>query len=201
MRYGITYVIFKPLLDNIRFLTIVEWFKFLFESFGKTEDQKKHLCRIAVDVFIILKWLLIIILWNTGYTNGFITFLTWYLLITNVYSYFYHHIWSDEALISDKKDANRVRRRFLNLIFAMAFSNLCFAYLYIIRYSHELKWSGEITKLKAGWFSISNSLAANYSDVSPDSDLGNSVAIAQLIITFFFVTIVFSRSIPEIEEN
>lgn len=52
------------------------------------------------------------------------------------------------------------------------------------------------SNLHALWFSVSNSVAANYSVVNPLNDVGNSVAIIQLIITFIFITIIFSKSNP-----
>ena len=47
------------------------------------------------------------------------------------------------------------------------------------------------------WYSISNSLAANYCEIQPVTDLGNSVAMTQLILSFIFITIILSRSIPK----
>jgi hypothetical protein len=46
-------------------------------------------------------------------------------------------------------------------------------------------------------FSFSNSLAANYADIKPLTDTGNVVSNIQLLITFFFATIILSRSIPQ----
>lgn len=81
---------------------------------------------------------------------------------------------------------------------AVGYSDLCFAYLYKLPYVKELTWSdNSITFLKATWYSISNSLAANYEGVSAASDLGNSIAMTQLIITFIFVTIILGKSIPQ----
>jgi hypothetical protein len=51
------------------------------------------------------------------------------------------------------------------------------------------------------WYSISNSLAANYNFVLPNSDFANSVSMIQLLVTFVFVTIILGKSIPQTNSN
>lgn len=161
----------------------------------KINPQKKvAYTRIAVDIFIVLKWLLVFVLWFSGKTSCLLTFTVWYLIATNIYSYFFYHIWHDDALDTSGHDNDRIRRRFLNLLLAVAFSDFCFAYLY--RFAYSTEFSGTATG-NSFWFSVSNSLAANYSEIQPTTDIGNSLAMTQLILTFIFVTIIISRSIPQ----
>lgn len=54
-----------------------------------------------------------------------------------------------------------------------------------------------VSSLHAIWFSMSNSVAANYAVVAPKDGIGNTVSMMQLVITFVFVTIIISRSIPQ----
>jgi hypothetical protein len=201
MKHGFLYIIFKFVLDNLKHLTMVEWIKSIGYAINKEKNNKEKRSqygRIAVDVYIVLKWLLVFLLWSFAINNTFWTAIVWYLLITNIYSYFYYHIWCDEALISDTFTRDRTRRRFVNLLLAVTYSDFCFAYLYNLPYSKELEWSNKIiTDSKSMWFSVSNSLAANYEAVKPISDLGNSVAMIQLVLTFIFVTILISKSIPQ----
>lgn len=201
MKNGFLYIGFKWLLDNLRHLTMVEWFKSIGNAINKDKqnvERKLSNSRIAVDTFIIFKWCLIFALWSFGIHNSFFTIFVWYLILTNIYSYFYYHIWNDEALNTENFSKDRVRRRFVNLMLAVGFSDLSFGYLYNLSYSKELEWSDKIiNSSKAMWFSVSNSLAANYEAVKPITDLGNSVAMTQLVLTFMFVTIIISKSIPQ----
>lgn len=202
MTHGFIYIAVKFVLDNLRHLTMVEWFKAVGYSFTKDKGKQIQNGRIAVDIFIILKWLLIFLLWSFGISNCFWSILVWYLILTNIYSYFYYHIWNDEALNTENFSKDRVRRRFVNLILAIAFSNFSFGYLYNLPYSKEMEWSNKlITDTKSIWFSISNSLAANYDAVKPLTNFGYSIAMIQLIITFLFVTIIISKSIPQTTSN
>jgi hypothetical protein len=204
MENGFLYNIVKFLLDNFRHLTIVEWLKIVGLKIWckNTKDKQKRVnCRSnIVDGFNVFKWLLMILLFTSHLTNCFLTITVWYLLITNLYSYFYHHIWSDDAIKIDIISADRARRRFFLLMLSFSFSEFCFAYLYRFAYINEFNWTDKPTLMKSIWFSISNSFAANYDSVKPLSELGSSVSMIQLIVTFIFVTIIISKSIPEIKK-
>ena len=192
MKNGFIYIAFKTVLDNLKYLNLVEFFK----TFAiKLWPQNTLISsRIAADTFIVLKWFFVAVIWLAAKSNCFLILFVWYLIATNIYTYFYYHIWIDDALSTDSYENDKIRRRFVNLVLAVAFSDFCFAYLYCQPYSKEF------SKTATGncfWFSISNSLAANYDAIKPISELGNSVAMTQLILTFFFVTIIISRSIPQ----
>ena len=201
MKNGFIYTLFKFIVKNFKHLTIVEWFKYIGDKLNHDkEDLNKRLTysRFSVDIFIITKWVFLLIITKAHMTNSFLTILVWYLLATNIYTYFYYHIWSEDSFDLEKFTIDRVRRRFINLMLAIGYSDLCFAYLYKLPYVNEFHWTqGNISFVKSIWFSISNSLAANYEGVSPLSDLGNSVAMIQLIITFIFITIILGKSIPQ----
>jgi hypothetical protein len=201
MKTGLIYPVIKIILENFKYLNLVEFFKFIARQFNSQStnlDKSKELDRIGTDTFIVSKWIFLILIWLTNHTGSFTTFIVWYLITTNVYTYLYYHIWADEALKTDDFSKDRIRRRFVNLILALAYSAYCFAYLYQLPYSADIDWG---TKHPASMYSImfsfSNSLAANYADIKPLTDTGNVVSNIQLLITFFFATIILSRSIPQ----
>ena len=201
MKSGFIYPTVKFILDNLKYLNLVELFKFIARQFNSQRtnlDRPKELERIGTDTFIFLKWLFLILIWWTNHTNSFTTFIIWYLIITNVYTYLYYHIWTDEALKTDDFSRHRARRRFVNLILALAYSSYCFAYLYQLPYSTDIDWGNKHpASMYSIMFSFSNSLAANYADIKPLTDTGNILSNIQLLITFFFATIILSRSIPQ----
>lgn len=201
MKTGFIYPFVKFILEILKYLNLVEFFKFIARQFNfqsRNLDRPKELDRIGTDIFIVSKWFFLITIWWTNHTNSFTTFVIWYLIITNVYTYLYYHIWTDDALNTDDFTKDRIRRRFINLVLALAFSHYCFAYLYQIPYSLDIDWG---TKHPASMYSImfsfSNSLAANYSDIKPKTDVGNLISNIQLLLTFIFATIILSRSIPQ----
>jgi hypothetical protein len=192
MQNGFLYLLIRTVFDNLKYLNLVELLKVIAVKHNPQNSLASS--RISVDTFIVLKWLFIAVIWITGQTNCSLTFIVWYLIVANIYTYFYYHIWTDDALNTSGYDNDKIRRRFVNLILAVAFSDFCFAYLY--RQPYSLEFSNTETGNNF-WFSVSNSLAANYDTIKPISELGNSVAMIQLIFTFIFVTIIISRSIPQ----
>jgi hypothetical protein len=202
MENGIIYVIFNFIIENLKYLNLVELFKYVAQLINPNpsdhQDAKNTFERNAVDLFIILKWLLIAVIWKLNINSNFFTVLVWYLLIANIYTYFYYHVWDKVSLNTESFLIDRIRRRFITLMQSIFFSNICFAYLYNIPYRSDFTWSAEKPEFtKSIWFSISNSLAANYEEVCAFSDFGNNVTMVQLIITFLFITIILGKSIPQ----
>lgn len=84
MQNGIIYSVLKFVFDNLKYLSIVELFKFLFVKFFADRNDvlsRVKYSRLAVDIFIILKWTLVIVLLKWSINNSFLTFLVWYLII------------------------------------------------------------------------------------------------------------------------
>lgn len=201
MKYGIIYEIFKAIIEGIRYLSLVELFKLIAKKLNpKPLDELSTTIysRAAVDIFITLKWLLLLIFFFASLNNIWSCLIIWYLIITNIHTYFYYHVWDKAAINLLEADEHCLRRRFINLLLAIAFSNISFAYLYHSYYAGGFNWGDSgITRSHAIWYSVSNSVAANYNSISPITDLTNSVSMVQLLITFLFVTIIVSRSIPQ----
>lgn len=201
MRYGFIYKTIKCFLDSLNYLNLVELFKLIAVKLNKEtgdEEKTRTYARIGIDIFICLKWTIIIIFWAKGVHTLFTTVLVWYLIFTNVYSYFYNHIWTDDALNSESFTKDRIRSRFLNLLIALAFSTLSFGYLFQIVYAADFNWGGQTPNFSyAIQYSFSNSLAANFEQVKPLTDYANQISNIQLLLTFIFVTIILSKSIPQ----
>lgn len=201
MKYGFIYEIFKSIIEGLKYLGLVELFKLIAKKLNPTPlDERKGTIysRVAVDIYISLKWILLIIFLLTSLNGFWSCLIIWYLIITNIHTYFYYHVWDKAAINLLEADEHCLRRRFINLLLAITFSNICFAYLYSTYYSNDFNWgTSGVLKLHAIWFSISNSVAANYNAISPNTDLANSISMIQLLITFLFVTIIISRSIPQ----
>lgn len=200
MKNGFIYVVIKFLIDKICWLNLVEYFKKIgvwLNPEKKNREMEATYTRVATDIFIVLKWLFVFLAWTLGSTNAWIVGIVWYLIITNLFTYFFHHIWTNEALSTTHFSEDRIRRRFLNLLLAITFSDFCFAYLYKLPYFSDFQWPQKVLDIHSFWYSVSNSLAANYGAVTPLTNLGNSISMIQLIITFVFVTIIISRSIPQ----
>lgn len=199
---GYFYPLINKSLKSLRVINLVEGFKYvgilIATKSGSRETQIEY-SRIAVDLFIILKWLFLLVILLTSINKTWVVVVIWYLLITNLYTYFFYHAWSTEILLDDKFDVDRIKRRFINLIQAISFSLIGFAYLYYVPYSAELDWGSRCPNfIYSLWFSISNSLTASYEQVKPITDVGNTVAMIQLVMMFVFLTIIIGGTVPQI---
>lgn len=205
MEHGILFTLANFLINSLKYLNLVELFKFVGKKItpkNTSIETEITYSRIAVDIFISLKWLFLFFLILVKPMQPIITIIVWYLLLSNLYTYFYYHTWSSSILIDPFMDHNRIKRRFFNLILAMAYSTFGFSYLYFHPYSSDFHWGSSTPKfLNALWFSISNSLTSGYDQVMPMSECGRTIAMIQLLIIFIFITIIISGSIPQPKEQ
>lgn len=201
MKNGIIFTIFKILIESLNYVSLVELFKYVAKKlFSDPSDVQSVVSasRIGVDIFIIFKWTFIISAMNLEWNSTIVICFVWYLIYSNLYTYFYYHVWSKEAMNTEDFEIDRIRRRFVTLMLSIGFSNLCFAYLYRIVYLSDFEWSDKIPlNTKALWFSFANSLTANYEYVKPITQSGGEITLTQLIVSFIFLTIILGKSIPQ----
>jgi len=203
MKNGFIYQIANTAINSMKYINLVEFFKFIaIKLFSNNKSITSHIIfsRNSVDIFILLKWLFILILWKYKVDNLICTSIVWYLIFSNLYTYFYYHAWSKKVLTDDKFfDIDRCKRRFLHLIIAMIYSIFSFSFLINIPYRTDFYWeSNNFSKLNSFWFSLSNSLTANYKGVESITNIGSTISMIELIIMFLFITIIISNSIPQI---
>ena len=161
---------------------------------GKDKVQSNKLKGIAIDLFVILKWILVVALWQMRVDSIWVIGIISYLVWTNLFTYFYYHVWD----IKGKMNQHRKRRRFINLILAILFSNVSFGYLYDLGFSNHFSvkegFEGELSYLL---YSSYNSVIGDYQFIQPINNIGSSIASVQIALTFIFATIILSNSIPD----
>ena len=193
-------IIFNSFDRVVRFLCVfspVEWFKksFIYVFADGSPEKCRNVGIVAIDIFIIFKWAIVIALWRSNFDGLFSATIVGYLLFMNNHSYFCHHLWFHEG--AAPSDPQRERRRFLNLGLAAAYSVLCFAYFYAVVVPEQFVWPEGISKTgSAILFSIGNSLTGFSGDLRPVGSTANFLVSLQLISTFVFIAILLSNSIP-----
>ena len=114
----------------------------------------------------------------------------------NLFTYFYHHTWSNK-ISKQHFDIDRIKRRYLNLILSIGFNIFSFAYFYATPFFGNFKWNNNLSIIKQSLlFSLSKSLSTNYDIVMITSKIGNDITNIETIISFVFLTIILSSSIP-----
>jgi hypothetical protein len=192
MKNGFIHILSKKLISFFYYTNLVEWFKIGIGLISKTNDR--ILKNFAIDLFIVLKWVLVIASWFYGINSLFLSVLIAYLIWTNVFTYFFYHVWE----LPPKIKKVRLQRRFVNLFIAMAFSNLSYAYLYQTTFKSHFKVAqGFDRKLSFLNYSNFNSLFSDYSIIQPIDNTAYIITFSQLAITFIFVSIILSNTIPD----
>lgn len=201
LQNGFIYRFFEWAIYAVAAISLVEWCKEFSAKFARKDDLE-HIIRnksIAIDIFILVKWLLISCFWFWGFTSFWAQAITIYLIITNFHSYFFHHVWNSFQVV---KNIERAKRRFVALLLAVLFSNFSFAYLFSTPYKDSFKWSGSDSQFfQSIQLSFSNSLTGSNTWVSPENEFGQIILLIQLLVSFGFISIILSNSIPNAEKE
>ncbi|HFJ9457588.1 hypothetical protein B1R38_27030 [Bacillus cereus] len=192
------------------YLNIVEWVKKLSDYFTKLyfnshNDQTKWIKvrrnrNIAIDIFILLKYLFILFILFNDINNMNIQMIVWYLIISNVFTYFYYHLWCEDALLDRHLTINRVRRKFINLFISIGFMMLSYVYLYYSQTPEHFTIGNKHENNKYLIFfinSITRSFAINYDSLKSSDDIGVAIEISQVLNMFIFVTLIVAKSLPK----
>lgn len=200
MKNGLIYPVIDFILNCLKYLNLVEGVKWLFRKFINDPDKAN---RIGTDTFILLKWALVIFLWEYEVKSSIINVLLFYLIATNLYTYFYHHIWKEDKGTEQKtKDEifQRRKRRFINLLQAVGFNILTFGYLIAMPFSSNFEWEkGYSTFEDSVFFSLSQTLTIDYCPVESINRCASQLITIETFVSFIFLTIVLSTSVPEKE--
>jgi|TARA_B110000908_G_C10130141_1_gene391796 hypothetical protein len=197
MKKGIIYSLIDSLIENLSYLNLVELFKFIAVKIAP--KNRISALRLAVDIFILLKWIFIILIWCSNVKNEYTNLIVWYLIFTNVYTYFYYHTWSI-SITKSEFDFDRIKRRFLNLGLSIGFNILSFAYLFALPFSNNFKWENGVSTFQDSiLFSLANSFTTSYDSVITITQIGQGLILLETAISFIFLTIILSNSIPQIK--
>lgn len=189
---GIISPLFTWGINLIRYLSLVELLKWISACFFSKRKKvfKDKLRGVVIDVFILSKWVFLLTVYWTQYKNLATSILIYYLLFFNLFTYFYYHAWNP----TEVKDFNHERRRFLNLFSAFFFNTVGFAYLYGVVYASGAVINPEFTAISGSLlYSVSNAFTGSFTGFVPSSFASQTLSVIQLLMTFIFVGILFSK--------
>lgn len=212
MKNGFIYPLANSIIKFLHYCNIVEGIKFIAKLYSliskpKGINEKDQLIRlkshvnIAIDIYQVLKWAVLLFFWLCNFKGRVSLIITIYLICSNLFTYFYYHVWGSQyKQINDKYSKNR---RFLNSLIAIAYYIFAYAYLFHIHYADLFLWPNEIIdSANAIYLSFANSFTLTYGDVKPLNQFARSLLISEIINTFIFITIIITNSIPNhIEEE
>lgn len=205
MKNGFLIIGFSWIIEKLVWVNVDELLKKAVVRFGPNvadadEDTLKIRRNAVIDCFILAKWVFILLAFLNGWTTDLVFWLTWYLLATNVFGYFYHHAWGSPY--KRQYDILSQRRRFVNFLLAIVFYILCYAHLYMNFYACDIGWPEDIAnKTDAIYLSVANAFTLTYGDFKALTQTARVVFMSELITTFIMLTIVLANSIPDGSEG
>lgn len=137
------YKAFELLIETLKSINLVEYWKSLFWLGYNRKliviDYDEKLCKTikgkAIDYFIIMKYGLLFLIFK-GFipSNRLILFIIWYMLLMNIFTYFYYHVWENR-----KSNKENSKKRFINFILSIIYSSFSFMVLYKNYYANDFE--------------------------------------------------------------
>lgn len=210
---GLIYPFIYKVIKVLYYLNVVELIKkiteFITVKYYKNRSevtQKVKIRRnrnIAIDLFILLKFLFIVIIIYIDTSSIVVQIAVWYLLISNVFTYFYYHLWCDDVILERFQTIHRARRRFVSFIISFIFMMLCYSYFYLIMTpEHFSLINKESSRIAASIISaIGNAFNMDMGYLKKESDISKIVALSQTINVFLFLTLLLTSSLPKAKQE
>lgn len=193
-RYGFIYPLVRATVEALTYLNLVELFKAFGKKLAKEKSAEVPNIRIGIDVFIVLKWTAVVGMWLAGLSHPVATIAIVYLLIANIFTYFYCHVW----LPPFNNDDENLRSRFVTMAIALCYNIVCFGYLYAFPFSGHFNVPEEMGPSLGGLFSsIANSILTDFSPVIATSNTAQALVLLQKVTTFIFISIILAASLPQ----
>ena len=193
---------FNKIIQLLYYTNVVELFKFSARYImnlklkGKaTQNDLIFASNMGIDTYQIFKWGILMLLWVFG-ANGILSkYLIIYLIYSNLFVYFYYHVWGSK--FKQRYDRDTLNRKFLNYLLAIVYYLFAYAYLYQYHYADQIQWPENLIDFKnAIYFSVANAFTLTYGDFQPLTQSIRTVLLTELLNTFLFFTIIISNSIP-----
>ena len=199
------YSIFDLLVNTLKSINLVEYWKSLCWLVYNRKliviDYDENLCKTikskAIDAFIIMKYgLLFLIFKGLIPSNNFIFFIVWYMLLMNIFTYFYYHLWE-----SKKINRENSKKRFINFILSIVYSSLSFMLLYKNYYANDFGLENKEISNTIKAFSLSFGTFFNSNNFSPITNRGYIIFTINCIVNFIFLTFILANTNISHEED
>lgn len=156
---------------------------------------------LGIDAYMAFKWATVAWLWLGQYNGPCALYFTVFLLLSNLFGYFYYHVWKHE----DKPfTIRRERRRFLSFMLSFFFSIFAFAYLFDIQFADDILLKATDCGTSMGsaiMASLANAFTLTYDWNKPLTQAGYNVMTSQVVYSFIFLVIIIANSIPGPKNN
>ena len=204
IKNGFIYPFLDGAITLLKYCNLVELFKFIAKYYTHlssrnglpaTQEELISASNIAIDTYQLFKFLALWLLWSASSNGIFSEVATYYLIFTNTFTYFYYHTWGSN--FQQRQDRDAQNRRFTNLIFAITFYLLCYAYLYQGPYGQQINWpNNQINFGNSIYLSVATAFTLTSEGFSAKYQIIKLVFMGQHLLAFLFFAIILAGSIP-----
>ena len=165
------------------FSIFVYW---LTHSRNLTDENKRSASIVGIDIFQFIKFGAIGCLLYFNVQDTWAKYVTYYLIASNAFTYFYYHAWGSE--FRRNHDLDSQRRRLLNFLLAIVFYILCYAHLYKNHFWLDIRWPEDHRDtINAIYLSVANAFTLTYGGFSPLAQNVRVLFMTELANTFLFL--------------
>lgn len=159
-----------------------------------TKEQNQTIGSLAIDIFIFLKFSLLLWLMFTSRISLFSFVFVLILMFFNVFTYIYYHLWSERECRGEEHR----RRRLVSVSSSFLFNALGFSYIYMVLVRWGLmNFMDRHGRVSCLLYSAYLSFFATTDYLVSISLWGDIVVLLQFLTTFVFVSIILSRVLNE----
>lgn len=199
MQNGYLYPAISALMAGLKAINFVEWLKYgsirartILSGAPLDRSAVITTANFAIDSYLFIKWGTVAWFWISEQTGDFARLATFYLIASNLFTYFYYHAWG--SLYGVRQDIEALRRQFINLVLAIAFYVFAFAYLYHLPYSGDIMWGTRApTALDAFEMSLGSATSLG-GGATANTVSARLVVIYEALNTFVFVAVLLGAS-------
>lgn len=193
--------LFQSVVWALWWLSLVEHLKALFIFIGtKLVKPKKESVRylaprsVAIDLYEMLKWALLILFFLSDAVDSWMIVTTLYLLVSNLFSHFYYHLWRHAPV--EEISHQQMQRRFVSFLLAFTFAIVAYGLIYTSM-AEQILWPEGIVSIEnAIYMSAANTFTLTYGDIGPASNVTRAIFVSQVIYAFVFVVMIIAKSLP-----
>ena len=123
LNHGLLYHSARYFVAFLRHVNLVELFKWSGGHFARRlKVDSRYGEAVGVDAYQVFKWILLILIWNSQTVNRTHLLIVFYMIGSNLFSYFYYHCW-----VQHNPTLHAFRRRLIHAIFAILYY-ICLLY-------------------------------------------------------------------------
>ncbi|KNG94565.1 hypothetical protein [Pseudaestuariivita atlantica] len=175
-------------------LSLIEYWKAAWIAFGRDRAGRYLARSVAIDSFMGLKWLALILLVWFGVEAQWGRWGVSYLIGSALFSYFYYHVWRAPP----KSDSHAFQlRRTMTFLLSFFFGIAGYAYILFFGYRDAITWPGSTpTYTDALLMSLSNAFTASFADFPVTDDAVRRILAGEVLFVFAFLVIIVVNSVP-----